>query len=116
MKCIPSVDSPPGPRFVRSVNNIVVVVLHTELSEAFLQSLGEHVDLTLGFSKGVAILLTLLLAFLCLEESVTGSKNAFGSCASLRPLTPERKRFVRCQLRGPSGDNLFPRDVVRPRV
>jgi hypothetical protein len=93
---------------VCTVDDIVVVVLHAILSEALLQPLGEGVDLALGFSKSVTILLTLLLAFLGLEKSVTHGQNTFSLCASPRPLTPECERFVRRQLRGSFGNNLIP--------
>ena len=65
-----------------SVNEVVVVVLHAILSKAILQSLGKFVNLPLGFLKRVAIVSTVLFAFLCLEESVTDSRNALGSCTS----------------------------------
>lgn len=55
------------------MNEIVVVVFNTILSEAILQSLSEHVDLALGFSKCIAVVTAVFLAFLGLETSVTSS-------------------------------------------
>ena len=63
-----------------SVNEVVVIVFNTILSKAVPKSLSKRVDLTLGFSKRVAIVSPVFLAFLCLDTSVAGSEDAFGSC------------------------------------
>ena len=65
------------------MNEIIVIVLNTILSKAVPQSLSKCVDLALGLPKRVTIVMTVLLAFLRLEKSVTSSKNTLGSCASL---------------------------------
>jgi len=83
-----------------SLDEVIVVMFNTILSEAVLQSLSKCVDLALGFSKRVAIVATVLLAFLCLDKAVTNSQNAFALRASLYPLTPEGECLVRRQLRG----------------
>jgi len=75
-------------------------MLNTIFSEAILQSLSKHVDLALGFLKRVTIVATVLLAFLCLDKTVTGSQNASAPRMSLYPLTPEGERLVCRQLRG----------------
>jgi hypothetical protein len=63
-------------------------MLNAILSKAILQSLGKCIDLALGLAKRITIVMTVLLAFLRLDEAVTSRQNAFASCASLYPLTP----------------------------
>ena len=65
------------------MNEIIVIVLNTILAKAVPQSLSKRVDLGLGLLKRVTIVMTVLLAFLCLEKSVASSKNTLGSRTSL---------------------------------
>ena len=71
------------------MDEVVMIVLNTILSEAVFQPFSKRVDFTLGFSQRLTIAVAVLLVFLRLESSVTSSEDAFDSCASLRPLTPE---------------------------
>jgi len=84
------------------VNKIVVIVFDTILSKAIPQLLSERVDLLLGFAKCITVVMAVLLAFLCLEKSITSGQSAPGTRASL---TPERSRFVGGQPRGLFGDH-----------
>ena len=87
---------------MRPVNEIIVIVLDTILSEAIPQLLSKCVYLLLGFTKCITVVTAVLLAFLCLEKSIAGGQSTPGSRASLMP---ERRCFVGGQPRGPFGDH-----------
>jgi hypothetical protein len=101
---------------VRPVDQVIVVVFDTVLSEAVPQPLSKGIYLTLGLLKCVVIVTTVLLTSFRLESSVTSGKDTSTPCTSLRPLSPESERLIRGKLRSSFRDHMRPRDGARPGV
>lgn len=79
---------------MRSVNEVVLIVLNTIFSKAVLQPLGKGINLFLGLLKRMVIFMAALLAFLRLDEAIGRGETMVPQIVSLGPLAPECERLV----------------------